>query len=80
MLGVSSGRETDEQDVGGKDGEGESSGSVLMRDTADDEVDGREIGGAGGGEGSGFTGLYTEPGGKTGKITPAGTAWGWGMT
>jgi hypothetical protein len=30
LLGVSSGRETDEQDVGGKDGEGDSSGSILM--------------------------------------------------
>ena len=29
LLGVRSGRETDEQDVGGKDGEGDSSGSIL---------------------------------------------------
>lgn len=75
MLGVSSGRETEELDVGGREGEGDSSGSILMRDTADDEVDGREIGGADA-VGSVVTGLYTEPGGKTGKITPAGTAWG----
>lgn len=75
MLGVSSGRETDEHDVGGRDGEGDSSGSILTRDTTDDEVDGREISGAGG-IGSVFTGLYTDPGGKTGKITPAGIAWG----
>jgi hypothetical protein len=72
LLGVRSGRETDEHEVGGKDGDGDSSGSILMRDTADDEVDGREIGG--GGVGSVVTGLYTEPGGNTGKITPAGTA------
>ena len=44
LLGVSSGREADE--LGGRDGEGDSSGSILMRDTADDEVDGREIDGA----------------------------------
>jgi len=49
LFGVSSGRETDEHDVGGNDGDGDSSGSVLMRDTADDEVDGREMGGGGGG-------------------------------
>lgn len=78
-MGVSSGRETEELDVGGREGEGDSSGSILMRDTADDEVDGREIGGADA-VGSVVTGLYTEPGGKTGKITPAGTAWGWCMT
>jgi hypothetical protein len=75
LLGVRSGRETDEHDVGGKDGDGDSSGSILMCETTDEEVDGREIRGAGG-VGSVVTGLYTEPGGKTGKITPAGTAWG----
>jgi len=74
LLGVSSGREADE--LGGRDGEGDSSGSILMRETADDEVEGREIGGGTDGIGSVATGLYTEPGGKTGKITPAGTAWG----
>lgn len=74
MFGVSSGREADE--LGASDGEGDSSGSTLMRDTADDEVDGREIAGGADAVGSVATGLYTEPGGKTGKITPAGTAWG----
>jgi hypothetical protein len=79
LLGVSSGRDTDEDDVGGKDGEGDTSGSVLTRDIAEEEVEGREIGGAGCG-GSVVTGLYAEPGGKTGKMTPAGTACGCGIT
>ena len=74
LFGVSSGREADE--LGGSDGEGDSSGSILMRDISDDEVDGREIVGGADAVGSVVTGLYAEPGGKTGKITPAGTAWG----
>jgi hypothetical protein len=72
LFGVSSGREADE--LGGSDGEGDSSGSTLTKDTADDEVDGRDISGGADAVGSVATGLYTEPGGKTGKITPAGTA------
>jgi hypothetical protein len=72
LLGIRSGRDTDEDEVGGKDGEGDSSGSVLIRDTQDDEVEGRDIGGAEVGA-SVDTGLYAEPGGKTGKMTPAGT-------
>ena len=71
LCGVSFGRDTDEDDIGGNDGEGDSSGLISG---AEDEVEKwRETGGVGAG-GTVVTGLYTEPGGKTGNITPASTA------